>query len=106
MQHLFIYLFIYLYISTDAVHVSRGSSIHHQEHINLHTASGTVNQYCCLLVSRMRWNSFDVYILVCSFCLFGIYKFDIHMPVHLIHDTIKQQYWLTIPEVVCTVMCS
>ena len=25
---------------------------------------------------------------------------------HLIHDSSKQQYWLTIPEVVCTVMCS
>ena len=25
---------------------------------------------------------------------------------HLIHDSSKQQYWLTIPEAVCTVMCS
>ena len=25
---------------------------------------------------------------------------------HLIHDSSKQQYWLTIPESVCTVVCS
>jgi len=25
---------------------------------------------------------------------------------HLIHDTSLQQYWLTIPEAECTVMCS
>ena len=38
-----------LFISTDALHVSGGSSTHHQEHISVHTASGIVNQYCCLL---------------------------------------------------------
>jgi len=37
----------FLFISTDAVHVSGGPSAHHQEHITVHTASGTVNQYCC-----------------------------------------------------------
>ena len=26
--------------------------------------------------------------------------------LHLIHDTSKQQYWLTVPEALCTVMCS
>ena len=25
---------------------------------------------------------------------------------HLIHGSSKQQYWLTIPEAVCTVLCS
>jgi predicted ATP-grasp superfamily ATP-dependent carboligase len=35
------------FISTDAVHVSGGSSAHHQEHITVYTASGIVNQYCC-----------------------------------------------------------
>ena len=35
------------FISTDALHVSGGSSAHHQEHITVHTASGNVNQYCC-----------------------------------------------------------
>jgi hypothetical protein len=39
-------LFFDLFISTDAVNVSGGSSTHHQEHISVHTASGTVNQYC------------------------------------------------------------
>ena len=43
--------FLDLFVSTDAVHVSGGSSAHHQEHITVHTASGIVNQYCCLLVS-------------------------------------------------------
>jgi len=36
-----------LFIVTDAVHVSGGSSAHHQEHLTVHTASGIVNQYCC-----------------------------------------------------------
>ena len=39
--------FLDLFISTDDLHVSGGSSAHHQEHITVHTASGTVNQYCC-----------------------------------------------------------
>jgi hypothetical protein len=53
--------------------------------VTVHTASGIVKQYCCWLVSWMRWN-----------CL----------QFHLIHDTSQQQYWLTIPEAVYTVMCS
>ena len=36
-----------LFIFTDSVHVSGGSSAQHQEHITVHTASGIVNQYCC-----------------------------------------------------------
>jgi len=36
-----------------------GSSAHHQEHVTVHTASGIVNQYCCLLLLWMRWNSVD-----------------------------------------------
>ena len=39
--------FLDLFISTDALHVSGGSSAHHEEHITVHTASGIVNQYCC-----------------------------------------------------------
>jgi len=39
--------FLNLFIFTDAVHVSGGSSAHHQEHINVHTASDIVNQHCC-----------------------------------------------------------
>jgi len=34
--------FLNLFISTDALHVSGGSSVHHQEHITVHTASGIV----------------------------------------------------------------
>ena len=48
--------FLDLFISTDVLRVSGGSSAHHQEHITVHTASGIVNQYCCLLLSWMRWN--------------------------------------------------
>jgi hypothetical protein len=40
-------MFIYLFIFTGALHVSGGSSAHHQENITVHTASGIVNQYCC-----------------------------------------------------------
>jgi hypothetical protein len=32
--------FLDLFVFTDALHVSGGSSAHHQEHINVHTASG------------------------------------------------------------------
>jgi hypothetical protein len=39
--------FLDLFISTDSLHVSGGFSVHHQEHITVHTASGIVNQYCC-----------------------------------------------------------
>jgi len=39
--------FLGLFIFTDALHVSGGSSAHHQEQITVHTASGIVNQYCC-----------------------------------------------------------
>ena len=45
-----------LFSSTDALQVSGGSSTHHQEHTTVHTASGIVNQYCCLLLPWMRWN--------------------------------------------------
>ena len=36
-----------LFISTDTLRVSGGPSAHRQEHINVHTASGIVNQYWC-----------------------------------------------------------
>jgi hypothetical protein len=35
-----------LFIFTDTLNVSDGSSAQHQEHITVHTASGIVNQYC------------------------------------------------------------
>ena len=38
--------FLDLFISTDALHVSGGSSAHHQEHITVHTASGIVQFLC------------------------------------------------------------
>ena len=49
--------FINLFFSTEALHVSGGSSAHHQEHTTVHTASDIVNQYCCLLLPWMRWNA-------------------------------------------------
>jgi hypothetical protein len=36
-------LFLNLFIFTDALYISGGSSSHHQEHITVHTASGIVN---------------------------------------------------------------
>jgi len=41
-----------LFISIEAVHVSGGSSAHHQEHTTAQQLSGIVNQYCCLLVDN------------------------------------------------------
>jgi hypothetical protein len=43
--------FLDLFISTDVLHVSGGSSAHHLEHTTVHTASGTVNQYCSYLLA-------------------------------------------------------
>jgi len=59
------------FISTDAVHVSAGSSAYHQEHITT-------------------------------------YSFKYCQPILLLAATVDkmQQYWLTIPEAVCRVMCS
>jgi len=34
------------FISNDALHVSGGSSAHHQEHITVHTASGIPEVVC------------------------------------------------------------
>ena len=39
--------FLVLFISKDTLHISGGSSTHHQEHTTVQTASGIVNQYCC-----------------------------------------------------------
>jgi len=39
--------FLDLFIFTNGLHVSGGSSAHHQEHVTVHTASGIVKQYCC-----------------------------------------------------------
>ena len=75
-------MFLDLFISTDALRVSGGSSAHHQEHITVHTASGFVKPILLLAVNVDE------------------------MEYHLIHDSSKQQYWLTITEAVCTVMCS
>ena len=47
--------FLNLFISTGAVHVSGGSSTHHQERVTVHTASGIVDRYCCLLLAWMSW---------------------------------------------------
>jgi hypothetical protein len=35
------------FIFTDALHVSGGSSAHHQELVTVHTASDIVKRYCC-----------------------------------------------------------
>jgi hypothetical protein len=51
--------FFDLFIFTDAICVSGGSSAHHQENITVHTASGIVNQYCCWLVQWKRWNGVE-----------------------------------------------
>jgi len=49
----------------------------------------------------MSWNG------VCAFCFADC---SLHnkqqLTFHLIHDNSWQQYWLTIPEAVCTLMCS
>jgi len=39
--------FLDLFIFTDALNVSGGSSAHNQEHITVHTASSIVSRYWC-----------------------------------------------------------
>jgi hypothetical protein len=41
--------FLNLFIFTDALHVSGGSSVHHQEHKTVHTASGIVKPILLLV---------------------------------------------------------
>jgi hypothetical protein len=41
-------LFLNLFIYTDTIHVSGGSSAHHQEHVTVHIASGIFNQLLLL----------------------------------------------------------
>ena len=50
--------FLDLFIFTDALHVSGGSSAHHQEHITVHTTSDIVNHIkkSCILLAVI-WNS-------------------------------------------------
>ena len=80
--------FLDLFISTDALHVSDGFSAHHQEHITVHTASGIVNQYYCLLLS---WTRFQIttnkmqHFLICLF-LQTLYMFQT-IPPHIIRNT-------------------
>jgi len=38
--------FLSVFISTDVLHVSGGSSTQHQENTTVHTDSGIVNQHC------------------------------------------------------------
>ena len=47
--------FLDLFIFTDALHVSGGSSTHHQEHITVHTSSGIApKQQAAVLVDNTR----------------------------------------------------
>ena len=71
-------LFLTLFIFTDALHVSGGSSAHHQEHITVHTASGIVKP-----------------ILLLAAIVEGTSTVAANISIGL-----------TIPDAVCTVMCS
>ena len=94
-------------ITINALHVSCGSSAHHQELKTVYTASGICRTFtasyclrewvgtlfrcylfvpayfiapdCCICFIQF---SFDVSILVCVFCLFGINKFYVRGNVH------------------------
>ena len=110
--------FLDLFISTDAVHVSGGSYTHHQEHKTVHTASGIVNQYCCWLQPAAvlvdnTWSCMYSYVLLMmgggtawNMQSFIVDELELTSYFHLIHDSSKQQYWLTINEAVYIVMCS
>jgi hypothetical protein len=69
-------VFIYF---LSALHVSGDSFAHHQEPITVFYSFG----YCQPIMLLA----------------------EIERQFHLIHDTSQQQYWLTIPKAVSTVMC-
>jgi hypothetical protein len=54
-------LFLNLFVFTDALHISGGSSTHHQEHITEHTASGIVKPILLLaaIVEEMKRSIFS-----------------------------------------------
>jgi hypothetical protein len=77
--------FLDLFISIIVLHVSGGSSAHHQEHKTVHTASGIVKPTLLptAIVDEME--------LACS------------IPPTI---TAGSSIGLTIPDAVCTVLCS
>jgi len=46
-------LYRFIYYSWSALHVSGDVFAHHQEHLTVFTASGSVHPSCCRLVSWM-----------------------------------------------------
>jgi len=75
---------IYVFILTDALHVSGGSSAYHQEHMTVHTASGIVKPILLLAATVEEMELCSISSTVAASSSIG----------------------LTIPEAVCTVMCS
>ena len=65
-------LFLILFIFTDPLHVSCGSSAHHQEHITVHTASGIVKPVLlpAAMVDEMEavlfWQYLTLYVQFCA----------------------------------------
>jgi hypothetical protein len=43
------------YYSYSALHVSGDVFVHHQEHLTVFTASGSIHPSCCRLVSAATW---------------------------------------------------
>jgi len=81
--------FLNLFISTDALHVSGGSSVHHQEHITVHTASGIVKPILLLAaiveVTREQDSSWS--------CSQAVYKPVWHIPLLCVQW--KNSWWWT-----------
>jgi len=78
-------LYRLIYYSKPALRVSGDVFVHHQEHLTVFTASGSIYPSCCRLVSWMSWN--------CK-------------QFQLIHDTSRQQLGWMLLEAVNTVKCS
>jgi hypothetical protein len=49
-------LYMLIYYSQSALHVSGDVFAHRQEHLTVFTASGNIHQCRCWLVSWMSWN--------------------------------------------------
>jgi len=56
--------FLNLFIFTDALLVSGGSSAHHQEHITVHTASDIVNLFNSVITIDNTWSCMYSYVLL------------------------------------------
>ena len=79
------------YYSLSALHVSGDVFAHHQEHLTVFKASGSIHTSCCRLVSWMSWN----------WTMWIVRRVYTRLTIHIV----QQLGWI-ISDAVNTVKCS